>query len=221
MLAFASAIRRGADSLECDVQITSDGVPVVFHDSTVDALTDGTGAVSSLTLAQVRALTIDEVAGTAYSNTRIPTFAELLSYCKGAGIKLYPEVKQYRTQADIAIMIQNVIDSDMELLTFFSSFSLSDVTAFKVLNTFIPCGLLGSSTDSNVYEAAMDALALLGNSGIVWSYTSLLANENIILYARSKGLDVQTYTVNDNTAAKNLMRLGVNKIITDRKLEVL
>jgi glycerophosphoryl diester phosphodiesterase len=221
MLAFASAMRRGADSLECDVQITLDGIPVVFHDTVVSALTNGTGTIASLTLAEVQALIIDEVAGTAFSGTRIPTFAEFLRYAKQASIKVYAEVKQYRTQADIALMIQNVIDADMELLTFFSSFSFSDVQVFKSINNLIPCGLLGSSTDSNVYEPAIDGLALLGNSGIVWNYTALLSNENIVLYARSKGLDVQAWTVNDNTTAKDLMRLGVNKIITDRKLEVL
>ena len=221
MLAFTSAIRRGADSLECDVQITSDGVPVIFHDDVVSALTNGSGAISSLTLAQVQALVIDEVAGTAYSGTRIPTFVELLNYCKSAGIKLYPEIKKYRTQADIALMIQDVIDTDMEFQTFFSSFILSDVQFFKTINNDILCGYLGSSTSAAFYEAAIDILAALGNSSIVWKDSSLLADPNIITYARERGVDVQSWTVVSNTTAKELMKLGVYKIITDRKLEVL
>jgi glycerophosphoryl diester phosphodiesterase len=221
MLAFASAIRRGADSLECDVQITSDGIPVIFHDTVVSALTNGSGAISSLTLAQVEALIIDEVAGTAYSNTRIPTFAELLRYCKGAGLKLYPEIKQYRSQTDISIMIQAVIDADMEYQTFFSSFSFSDVTAFKAINNDILCGLLGSSAVQATYEANIDALALLGNTSIVWQDAAIITSPGIVTYARDRGVDVQSWTIVSNTRAKDLMRLGVYKIITDRKLEVL
>jgi glycerophosphoryl diester phosphodiesterase len=221
MLAFTSAIRRGADSLECDVQITSDGIPVVFHDTTVDALTNGSGAVSTLTLATVQALLIDEVAGTAYSNTRIPTFAELLRYCKGAGLRLYPEIKQYRTQADISLMIANVISAKMEYQTFFSSFLLSDVTAFKVINNEILCGLLGSSAVQASYEASIDAVAALGNSSIVWQDAAIITSPAIVTYARDRGVDVQAWTIVSNTRAKDLMRLGVYKIITDRKLEVL
>lgn len=221
MLAFASAIRRGADSLECDVQITLDGVPVVFHDDVVDTLTNGSGAIATLTLAEVTALTIDEVAGTAYSNTRIPTFVELLSYCKGAGIKLYPEIKKYRTQADIALMIQNVIDQNMTFQTFFSSFGFSDVTAFKAINNDILCGLLGSSTVQASYESDINNLAALGNASIVWKDLSLVTAPAIVAYARDRGVDVQAWTVVSNTRAKELMRLGVYKIITDRKLEVL
>jgi glycerophosphoryl diester phosphodiesterase len=221
MLAFTSAIRRGADSLECDVQITLDGIPVVFHDTTVNALTNGNGAISTLTLAEVQALLIDEVAGTAYSNTRIPTFAELLRYCKGAGLKLYPEIKQYRTQLDISLMIANVISADMEYQTFFSSFLLSDVTAFKAINNDILCGLLGSSAIQSSYEASIDAVAALGNSSIVWQDAAIITSPAIVTYARDRGVDVQAYTIVSNTRAKDLMRLGVYKIITDRKLEVL
>jgi glycerophosphoryl diester phosphodiesterase len=221
MLAFTSAIRRGADSLECDVQITSDGVPVVFHDTVVSALTNGSGTVASLTLSQVQALIIDEVASTAYSGTRIPTFAELLNYCKSAGIKLYPEVKQYRTQTDISIMIQAVVDADMEFQTFFSSFSLSDVQYFKTLNNDILCGLLGSSSNSAVYEPLIDTLAALGNTSIVWQDAAIITSPDIVTYARARGVDVQSWTIVSNTRAKELMKLGVYKIITDRKLEVL
>ena len=220
MLAFTSAIDRGASSLECDVQITLDGFPVVFHDETVNAITNGTGTIASLSLAQVQELIIDEVAGTAYSGARIPTFAELLSYCKSAGIKLYPEIKRYRTQNDISIMIDAVVAAKMNNQTFFSSFSLSDVQFFKSVNRNILCGLLGSTIVETEYQTLINTLAELGNSSIVWNYTGLLNVPAIVQYARLRGVDVQAYTVNDNTDAKNLMRIGVYKIITDRKLEV-
>jgi glycerophosphoryl diester phosphodiesterase len=221
MLAFASCIRRGATALECDVQITLDGVPVVFHDDTVNALTDGSGTISSLTLAQVQSLTIDEVAGTAFSNCRIPTFAELLRYCKGAGLRIFPEIKKYRAQSDISLMIDDVINANMEGQAYFSSFSYSDVVYFRTLNSQIVCGLLGSSTNPTIYEANINDLSALGNSIIIWNYPALLTQPNIVLYARSMGVDVAAWTVDDNTAAKDVMRVGVTKIITNVALEVL
>jgi glycerophosphoryl diester phosphodiesterase len=56
MYAFRKAVAAGADMLELDVSPTSDGVLVVMHDWTVDRTTDGTGYLTDLTLAQVRAL---------------------------------------------------------------------------------------------------------------------------------------------------------------------
>jgi glycerophosphoryl diester phosphodiesterase len=76
MAAFAAALETGADGLECDVQVSADGRPVVIHDSTVDRTTNGSGAVSGLTLEELRRLD-------AGGGEKIPTMAELLEMCRG------------------------------------------------------------------------------------------------------------------------------------------
>ena len=50
------AIALGADAIEIDVHCTSDGVPVLIHDKTVDRTTDGTGDIHEMTLDVARAL---------------------------------------------------------------------------------------------------------------------------------------------------------------------
>ena len=118
-------------------------------------------------------------------------------------------------------MINAVIAARMERQTFFSSFSMSDVQYFHAINKDIVCGLLGSSTVEATYQTSINTLAELGNTSIVWSYPALLTVPAIADYARLRGVDVQAYTVNDNTDAKKLMRIGVYKLITDVKLEVI
>lgn len=54
--AFAEAVEAGADVLEMDVQLTSDGVLVVQHDDTVDKTTEASGPVSALTYDELQAL---------------------------------------------------------------------------------------------------------------------------------------------------------------------
>lgn len=49
LVAIASAINKGIDSVEIDVEITSDGVIVLLHDSTIDRTTSGTGSVNGMT----------------------------------------------------------------------------------------------------------------------------------------------------------------------------
>jgi glycerophosphoryl diester phosphodiesterase len=86
LAAFGAAVDAGADWLEFDVRTTSDGVLVVLHDASVDRTTDGTGAIASLTLAQVRAL--DAGAG-----ATIPTVEEVVDLAAGAGVPILPEIK--------------------------------------------------------------------------------------------------------------------------------
>ena len=50
------ALAAGADAFELDVHATADGHLVVCHDATVDRTTDASGAISAMTLAELRAL---------------------------------------------------------------------------------------------------------------------------------------------------------------------
>jgi glycerophosphoryl diester phosphodiesterase len=61
--AFESAIELGAEAVEFDVRMTSDGVAVVMHDADVARTTDGSGLVRSMTLERVRRLRIELAGG--------------------------------------------------------------------------------------------------------------------------------------------------------------
>ena len=54
--AWVKAIEAGADYYELDIQLSSDDSLVIMHDDTIDRTTDGSGLVSSLTYAQLRAV---------------------------------------------------------------------------------------------------------------------------------------------------------------------
>lgn len=56
LYAYDQAARLGLDVLEMDVYPTADGEIVVIHDASVDRTTNGSGNVSALTLAELRAL---------------------------------------------------------------------------------------------------------------------------------------------------------------------
>ncbi len=45
----SKAKKNGATAVEFDLEWTSDGVPVILHDDTVDRTTDGHGAISEMT----------------------------------------------------------------------------------------------------------------------------------------------------------------------------
>jgi glycerophosphoryl diester phosphodiesterase len=54
----AAAISAGADVVEIDVRVTSDGQFVLFHDNALDCRTDGTGTVFAHTLAELKTLDV-------------------------------------------------------------------------------------------------------------------------------------------------------------------
>lgn len=60
LYAYAQAYAVGADFMDADIGATGDGIPVIFHDDTVDALTDGTGALADYSLARFRRINMDK-----------------------------------------------------------------------------------------------------------------------------------------------------------------
>ncbi|MBR2371003.1 MAG: hypothetical protein IKA82_03165 [Clostridia bacterium] len=85
----------GADAVEIDFGLTSDGYVILMHDSTVDRTTNGSGKFSAMTLKQIQELKVDYVSG---KTTTVPTFEEALLLAKELDIVLYCHVK---TQTDI------------------------------------------------------------------------------------------------------------------------
>tara|TARA_R110002153_G_C13266687_1_gene492888 strand:- start:746 stop:1546 length:801 start_codon:yes stop_codon:yes gene_type:complete len=213
MMAFSSALEAKADSLECDVQISSDGVAYVFHDATVDSLTNGSGPISSLTSSTINGLTLNLTAGTIFSDEKIPTFTDFLAFAKEQNVYVYPEIKQYRTQADITIMVNAVVAAKMEDLCLLQSFNFSDLEYVRNLNSKIAIGYLGSANSG--YETYVDQLRILGNGSLLWAYWQLVATPAIIAYCRLNGVDVGAYTVNTETDALNVINAGCTKIMSD------
>jgi glycerophosphoryl diester phosphodiesterase len=83
LLAFQKALEIGVDEIELDLYLTKDGHLIIMHDSTVDRTTDGTGAISDLTLAEIKALDAGGVFGEQFRGERVPTWEEALDLVQG------------------------------------------------------------------------------------------------------------------------------------------
>ncbi|MCH7892481.1 MAG: hypothetical protein IH921_13350, partial [Gemmatimonadetes bacterium] len=79
------SIALGSDWIELDVRLTADLEAVLMHDPTVDRTTDGTGLLSSLTLAQVSTLDAGSWFAPEFAGTPVPTLVRALDEIDGEG----------------------------------------------------------------------------------------------------------------------------------------
>jgi glycerophosphoryl diester phosphodiesterase len=82
LAAVRDAARVLAHGIEIDPRPTADGALVVLHDPEVDRTTDGHGAVSSLTLADIRSLHVRGADASDLLAVTVPTFEEMLALAK-------------------------------------------------------------------------------------------------------------------------------------------
>src|SRR5690625_3773764 len=88
-----------ADMIELDVQLSADGIPVVFHDDHLDDRTNGTGLISDLELREIKKLDAGFWYSPEFSGERIPSLDEVLKWAKGR-ILLNIEIKPAKAEID-------------------------------------------------------------------------------------------------------------------------
>ena len=103
--AFEAAIARGY-AIECDVQLSRDGIPMIFHDDDLDRLTGVHGPVGDRTMAELaRFKLLDSAAGDTPQR-----FTEFLAQVAGR-VLLQIELKKQPNEAATQVLAQTVMDA--------------------------------------------------------------------------------------------------------------
>ncbi len=139
-----------ADGVYINVRTTSDGVPVLMHDATVQRTTNGVGAVDSLTLAQIQALDAGDGA-------QVPTLAEYL-----AAIRDTIDVEAAAgDRRPFQLILLNAADESLPGVT--AAHAVAMDPAFSALHDrYLWIWGLGVSTTGAVNLRSLDATARIG-----------------------------------------------------------
>jgi glycerophosphoryl diester phosphodiesterase len=219
LIAMEQAIIYGCDSLEFDMHISNDGAIVISHDDTVDRTTNGNGTIISKTLAQIKTLDAGTKFSTKYTGITIPTLGEILTLARGKVKHIYPEIKGYRTNADIELMINELETYGFISKSIITSFIASDLAYVRTLNSFITLGYLVNSVDG--FNIALSLAIADGNAVIVADADLLIANPTLITETLEENIEIIAWTVNNAYLAQSLKKIGVTRLISDNIKEVL
>lgn len=116
---FAATVAAAPVFIEADVGRTRDGALVLMHDDDVDRTTTGSGALSALTLAELRALRLRDEDGRALA-AAAPTLRQALDWARGRAV-LELDVKRGVSYEDVA---REVRDADAMQRVIFITYSI-------------------------------------------------------------------------------------------------
>ena len=175
--AFKLSRDKGFSMVETDVRWTSDGVPVLLHDDTINRTArnaDGTEIsqtinISSITYEQALTYDFGIWKSSEYAGTKIPTFEEFLILCRNIGLKPYIELK-YGTQTQIEGLINMVKNCGMNGKVTWISFGANVLTYVKNYDSKANLCLICNSVNSTVITDALN-LKTTDNEVIVSSAT--------------------------------------------------
>ncbi len=144
MLAFERAAALGADGAEFDVQLTADGVPVVFHDESLKRITGDDLLIKDLTLKELRRFDISYRFRGQCPPQRIPTLEEYFSLVKDRDFLNILEFKTAIFEYDgIEKKVIDMIGSfGLDDRVILSSFNHYTLLRCKAVAPALPCGIL-------------------------------------------------------------------------------
>ncbi|APX01826.1 glycerophosphodiester phosphodiesterase [Arthrobacter globiformis] len=221
LAAFSSAVELGFCHLETDVHTTSDGELLLFHDRTLDRITDGRGRIHDLTADEVRRVRIGGA-------EPVPTFDELVAAFPGTRFNL--DVKDWHSVPSVVAAIERHQVHDRVLIASFSDLRrravlkrLSRRTAssagtlvnalFLVLGPLLSVRGVRSPVRAVLRRALRDVDALQ----VPVRYRAIpVVTPEYVRRAHELGLYVHVWTINDPAEMHRLLDLGVDGIVSDR-----
>ena len=94
---FSAAVAAGARWLECDVQLSADGVPFVCHDVSLKRTAGLDREITDLPAAELDATCVSEAArfGTRFAGVKLPRLSAVVAWLSGQPtVKLFVEIKR-------------------------------------------------------------------------------------------------------------------------------
>jgi glycerophosphoryl diester phosphodiesterase len=201
---FRAACELGASDLELDVQLSRDGVPVIIHDFSVDRMTDGSGAVKSLTLDQLKRLKVGE-------DEQIPTLEEALALLKGK-VKVHLELKQTgnlypELEVKVADAVRKLDMTDQVMLI---SFDHDALVRVRQIAPEIAVGLIAGQSSPAFLPFIME----IGARSLSMKYACV--TEPYIRWCEEQGIEFVAWTINEPDEMRAVRRYPSILACTDQ-----
>jgi len=209
--AFERAAQQNAHGTELDVHRSKDGYPVVLHDFTVDATTNGTGRVADLTLAELKALDAGSWFAPEFAGVQIPTLDEVFDLV-GKQLFINVEIKSMSQETDGVeqVVADCILRHNMKERVIVSCFNPLALRRFREIMPDVPLGFLyGIDTPEAIWKLieGFEVEAIHPEASLI--------HADVVAKAHALGQKVNAWTVNDVDEARQLANLGVDAIITD------
>lgn len=211
--AFELARVEGADGIELDVRLDGSGRVIVLHDPTLERVTRGADTRHSEDIPSRELSRLDVGKG-----ERVPTLSEVLTWAREHGQRVNVELKSdVRNRLLLLRQVARVVRGQALPHVIFSSFHPYFVWWLSRRVPELPRGWLVHEKQRLLKHAP--GLRKLGANALHPEH--VLASERRVTRLKRENFLVNTWTVNDLLRAKELARIGVDAIISDRPGDVL
>lgn len=208
--AYVLSRKHGFKYVECDIQFTSDNIPVLLHDDTINRTarnTDGTEISETINISDITyadALTYDFgiYKSADYEGTVIPSLEQFIKLCKQIGLHPYIEIKTGASQAQVLIAVNIVKKYGMVNNVTWISFSDTILEYVKTAHAKARLGFVTSTLTASTITT-VQALQNGVNDVFIDANYSILTDSNVQLCIDAD-IPLEVWTLDDLSSISNL-----------------
>ena len=225
--AFLSAVKMGIDVVETDVHLSSDNVIVIWHDSTLDRNTDGSGTIEEHTYEEL--LKYD--AGYTFSKDGGKTFP-----FRGKGIKLCSledaliECPNQRFNIDLKTKQSGIVEEFIRIVrkhhaehrVCCASFHLTNLKSVRKIAPDILTSITTIEVLCILIKHKLHILPKKLSKGRkiifqvpVGQYGIKLITPSFIKAMHKRDAVIMVWTINEENEMRRLFKMGVDAVMTD------
>lgn len=220
MLLFEYGYQQGYRAVEADIYITSDGIPVLSHDPTINARArneDGTAltetvAIEETTYEELLRYDFGLSLTVKYPGTRIATLSELLNYCREHEMLFMADVKPMVRPDAMDIVYRIVASHGMLDRTIWCAPSNAALSELVAMDSGLMIEVEGNVATGLAWKNRARAV-VIGSS----SYSTVFTAE-MMAQAHAQGFYLNAWTIDNQAAADALWANGCDFITTNKLL---
>ena len=209
------AVKQGASIVENDVYLTADGQIVIMHNETLDGMTNGSGNIESMTLAEIQKY---QLIGTPGAEPEpIPSLEEYFVRFKGTDVVHFVEIKSQKPE--LVEALKNLVEKyDVARQLAVISFYPAQIERVRELLPEISTGYLMNPKDvtgGNMQEKLQNVIDKIGPSNSTFNPDQSIMTEEFCTKLNIRGVTVWPWTINSATAIAKGIINGYNGITTN------
>ena len=199
LLSFYTGVYMGANGIETDVQMTKDGVAVLFHDHTIERMMKKPGVVEDYTYAQLREFPMERCGRVDYIIT-LDTFLECFSKMD---LAFAIELKGEGTEEETARLVEKYGVADQCI---FTSFKMEYLEKMHSINPSYKLGFLAEPE-----KITEDLLVKMEEMGFyeICPFSGDCTKENVASW-HSRGLNVRAWGISNEEIMKTVYDNGAD-----------
>lgn len=199
--AYKLSKENGFYYVETDISFTSDNVPMLLHDATIDRTSNGSGTLANMTYEQVRQYDFGSWKSAQYAGTVIPTLAEFLDLCRKIILHPYLELKDNGnyTQAQIEMIVDMVHSYGLKGKVTYISFSNTYLGYVKNYDSSARLGFLKSSATTSDLTTCQNLKTT--DNEVFYDVSSV--SSSVCSSFASANIPIEIWTVNSTSGILN------------------